>query len=277
MASDIFAGCRTNRCTAGGYQKVAGGNLAICTTRTLENSRVSAPEARVRPGSRVPAVADLRDTRRGDADLRRSRVGHRNIEIHSRPGAADVETHVAVLPRRVACHRQATRVAVVDETFLRILKGDAVLDDVVCGRVVCDAELEAVAISVEVAEGPAVYTIAPCIHLLEEDGRAKHEEIQPVINVVPETRISEDVALTGTAFASEAIGRLAVFPWIAVAIGVEVLHGIVRGCTFELKASLIIIMGCDQLVVVVRGVSGVDAVRAIDEPARCSESLFVYM
>jgi hypothetical protein len=56
-------------------------------------------------------------------------------------------------------------------------------------------KLEAVSIAVEVLEVPAVEAIAPGIDLFQGDSRAEHEEIEAVVDVIPQASVAEDVAL----------------------------------------------------------------------------------
>jgi len=138
---------------------------------------------------------------------------------------------------------------------------------VVCGRVVRNTEFETISISIEVAEGPAVHAVAPCVHLLKRYGRAEHEEIEAIVNVIPEASVAEYVAFARAALACEAVGGFAVLAWIAVAVGVKVLYGVVGRGTFELETGLVVVVGYEQLVVVVRCVACVDAVWAVDQPS----------
>lgn len=195
----------TNRRTARRNQEITSRGLSIRTTSTLKTRRINALEARIRPRTRVPAVTRLLDTRRSNADLATG-VRHSNVGVQRGLRAANVEPVVAVLPCRVARESQATRVTIVDEALLRVLESHAVLDDVIRRRVVRNAELETISVAVEVAEGPAVHAVAPCIHFFESDWRAEHEEVETVVDVIPETRVAENVTLAGAFFASEAIG-----------------------------------------------------------------------
>jgi hypothetical protein len=157
---------RANGSTRGRKQEVASADLAVGATRTLEGRSVSAREGAVRPGARLPRVA-----RGGDgadqAGLGGADVVDGDVVAKGGRGAAEVEAEVAVLPGRVALHGQLAGVAVVDEALLEVLEGNAVADDVVGGRVVGDAELEAVAVALEGAEAPAVDAVAPGVDLLK--------------------------------------------------------------------------------------------------------------
>jgi hypothetical protein len=93
---------------------------------------------------------------------------------------------------------------------------------VVGRRVVGDAELETIAIAVEVLEAPAVEAIAPSIYFLQSDRRTELEEVEAVVDVVPQAGVAERVAFARAFFASEPVGGFAVLARVAVAVGVEV-------------------------------------------------------
>lgn len=139
-------------------------------------------------------------------------------------------------------------------------------------RVVGDAELEAVAVTLKWCETPTVETVAPRVHFVERHGGAKHVQVQTIINVVPKTGIAEDVAFTGTLLASETVGTLTVLTRVAVTVGVKVYDLVVGGSAFELEAGLIIVMSGETFVVVVGGISGINAIRAVDDPVKCEFS-----
>lgn len=83
------------------------------------------------------------------AEIRRQR-GRRGPEL---------EAHARVVPRRVARQRHGTRLAVVDEAACRVAEGEVVGQVVGGGGDVgggaAAAELEAVAVALEVGEAPA--------------------------------------------------------------------------------------------------------------------------
>lgn len=132
--------------------------------------------------------------------------------------------------------------------------------------VVLDAELEAVAVTLERAEAPAVVAVAPGVHLLQGDGGAEHVQVKTVIDVVPETGVAEDVALTLALLAGETVGALTVLAGVTVAVRVEVDDNVVGRGTLELEASLVVVVGGQTLVVVVGGITSIDAVGSVDQP-----------
>lgn len=132
-------------------------------------------------------------------------------------------------------------------------------------RVARDAELEAVAIAVELGEAPAVDAVAPRVDLVDGDGGPKHVQVQAVVDIVPEPRVAQHVALARPFLAGEAVGALAILARIAVAIRVQVDDRIVLGRALKLKARFVVVVRREELVVVVRCVAGIDAVRTVDE------------
>lgn len=139
-------------------------------------------------------------------------------------------------------------------------------------RVVGDAELEAVAVTFKGCETPAVKTVTPRVHFVERDRRAKHVQVQTIVDVFPKTGIAEDVAFTRAFLACETVGTLTILPRVAVTVGVKVYDLVVGGSAFELEAGLIIVMGGETFVVVVGGISGVDAIWTVDDPMKCEFS-----
>lgn len=110
-------------------------------------------------------------------------------------------------------------------------------------RVVRDAQLEAVAVALERAEAPAVVAVAPRVDLLDGDGGREHEEVEAVVDVVPEPGVPQHVALARARLAREAVGALAVLARVAVAVRVEVEDGVVRRGALELEARLVVVVG----------------------------------
>lgn len=245
-------------------QEIARLDSSVGTTRSLQLGGIGALEGRVAPGTGVPRVARSRHGA-DEGDLA-ARVGDGGIALHGRLGAAHVEADVAVLPGRVAGEGESARVAVVDEALLQVAKSDAVLHNVVGGWVVGDAQLEAVAVALKGREAPSVDAVAPSVDLLERDGRRKHVEVQAVVDVLVEPGVAQDVARAGARLAGEAVGALAVLAGVAVAVRVEVLDRVVGRGTLELEASLVVVVGGEALVVVVGCITGIDAVRSIDQP-----------
>jgi hypothetical protein len=96
---------------------------------------------------------------------------------------------------------------------------------------------------------------------------AEHEQVKAVVDVVPEAGVAEHVASARAALAGKAVGALAVLARVAVAVGVQVEDGVVGRGALELEAGLVVVVGRQALVVVVRGIAGVDAVGAVDQPA----------
>jgi hypothetical protein len=136
---------------------------------------------------------------------------------------------------------------------------------VVGGRVVRDAEFEAVSVALEGGEAPAVEAVAPCVDFFEGYSGTELIEVETVVDVVPETRVAEDVALAGSFLACEAIGGLAVLAWVAVAVGVKIDDSVVGRCALELKTGLVVVVRGEELVVVVRCIASVDTVWAVDQ------------
>lgn len=132
-------------------------------------------------------------------------------------------------------------------------------------RVVSNSQLEPIPIAVEVREIPLVEPVAPGVDLLHRHRRAEHVQIQAVVDVVPQARVAEHIALTGTLFAREAVGALAVLAWVAVAVGVQIDDGVVGRGALELETRFVVVVRDEGFVVVVRGVTGVDAVGAVDQ------------
>jgi len=83
-------------------------------------------------------------------------------------------------------------------------------------------KLEPIPITVEIVETPSIEPVAPRVDFFHRDRRAEHEQIEAVVDVVPQAGVAETVALAGAFFASETVGGLAVFARVAVAVGVEV-------------------------------------------------------
>lgn len=77
--------------------------------------------------------------------------------------------HIAVIPSCVALHDEIAGLAVVCEPFCSIVERDAVGDLVVCGFLVCfiaTTQLEAVAVTLEVAEAPTLNRLA-CVDVVK--------------------------------------------------------------------------------------------------------------
>lgn len=68
----------------------------------------------------------------------------------------------------------------------------------------------------------SVVAVAPRVDLFDGDGRCEHEEVEAVVDIVPEPGVAEHVARALARLAREAVGALAVLAWVAVAVGVEV-------------------------------------------------------
>lgn len=132
-------------------------------------------------------------------------------------------------------------------------------------RVVSNAQLEPIAIAVEIREIPLVEPVAPSVNFLHRHRRAEHEQIQAVVDVVPQACVAEHIALAGTFFAREAVRAFAVLAGVAVAVGVQVDDGIVGRGALQLESGFVVVVRDEGFVVVVRGVAGVDAVGAVDQ------------
>jgi hypothetical protein len=220
----------------------------------------------------LPRVTGRRDGR-NESDLCAANIHSSDVVLERGCRAPEVESHVAIVPSSIALHSQLAGVSVVNKAFLRIGERNVVLQNVVCGRIVGDAELETVTIAVEVLEAPAVEAIAPSVYLLQSDGRTEFEQVEAVVNVVPQASVAEDVAFARAFFAGKSISALAVLAGIAVAVGVEVENRVVGGSAFELEAGFVVVVGGDELVVIVRSVTGVDTVWSVDQSTWMSVSL----
>lgn len=247
-------------------QEVAALNLATRSSGPLERGGVDALEAAVGPSAAgVPRVA-AHGCAGDQAHLAVAGVVEgRNVGAERRLGTTHMETEITVVPGRVALERQRTRVAVVDESLFEVAEGNGISDNVVRRRVVRDTQLEAVAVSIKGAESPTVVPVAPGIDLLNSDGAAELEEIQTVIDIVPETGIAQHIAGAGTRLACKAIGGLSVLARIPVAVRVKVENRVIGGGTLELEARLVVVVGDETLIPVVGGVTGINAVRAVLE------------
>lgn len=198
--------------------------------------------------------------------MRATDIAGGDVVLERRRRASEVETDITVVPSSVALHGELARVSVVNEALLRVAESDVVLQNMVRRRVVGNTELEAISVAIEFLEVPAVEAVAPGVDLLQGNGRAEHEKIEAVIDVVPQASIAEDIAFARAFLAGKSIRALSILARIAIAVRVKVDDCVVRGSTLELEACLIVVMGGDELVVVVRGVSGIDAVRSVDQP-----------
>ena len=128
--------------------------------------------------------------------MRATDIAGGDVVLERRRRASEVETDITVVPSSVALHSELAGVSIVDEALLRVAESDVVLQDVVRRRVVGDTELEAVSVTVEVLEVPAVEAVAPGVDLFQGDSRAEHEEIEAVVDVVPQASVAKDVAFT---------------------------------------------------------------------------------
>jgi hypothetical protein len=71
---------------------------------------------------------------------------------------------------------------------------------------------------------------------LDRHSRLELPQIQPVVDVIPQSRSLEEVALTRALLAGEAVGALAVLAGVPVTVGVEVEDFVVGRCAFQLEA-----------------------------------------
>jgi hypothetical protein len=122
---------------------------------------------------------------------------------------------------------------------------------VVRGWVVGDAQLEAIAVTLEILEVPEVEPVAPGVYLVKRHRRTEHVQVQAVVDVIPQTSVAKDVALALAVLAGETICALAVLAGVAVAVGVEVDDLVVGGGSFELEAGLVVVVRRETFVVVV--------------------------
>lgn len=197
--------------------------------------------------------------------MRAADIAGRNVVLERRRRASEIEADITVVPSGVALHGELAGVSVVDEALLRVAESDVVLQNVVRRGVVGDTELEAISVTIELLEVPEIEPVAPGVDLLQGDSRAKHEEVEAVVDVVPQASVAEDIAFARAFLAGKSVCALSVLARVAVAVRVKVDDCIVRGGTLKLEACLIVVMSGDELVVVVRGVSGIDAVRSVDQ------------
>jgi hypothetical protein len=98
---------------------------------------------------------------------------------------------------------------------------------VVRRRVASDAKFEAIPVAVEVIETPSIEPVSLGVDFFHRHRGAEHEEIEPIVDVVLRAGVAKTVPFTGAFFAGETIGGLAVLARVAVAVGVEVEHGVV--------------------------------------------------
>ena len=133
-----------------------------------------------------------------------------------------MKAQIAVIPSSVALDSQLPWVAIVDESLLRIPKRHAIPYNMVRRRIASDPKFEPIPIAVELFKPPSVEAVSPSVDLFHDDRGAEHEEIQAVVDIVPQSGVSETVALAGTFFAGETVGGFAVLARVAVAVGVEV-------------------------------------------------------
>jgi hypothetical protein len=89
-------------------------------------------------------------------------------------------------------------------------------------RVIRDPKLETIPITVEIIKTPWIEPVAPRVDFFHRDRGAKHEEVEAVVDVVPQAGVAERVAFARAFFASEPVGGFAVLARVAVAVGVEV-------------------------------------------------------
>lgn len=206
---------------ADGDQERARFDTMIRSTRTLQYGWIDTLERAVRPGARLPRVPRCFDGRH-KRNLGRSNIDSSDVVNKLRRRAPEVEAHIAVVPSSIALDSQLPGISIIDESLLRIPKRHAVAHNMVCRRIVGNPELEPVAVAVEVVEIPAVETVPPGVDLFHGDRGAEHEEVEPVIHVVPQTGVPQTVALTGAFFAGESVSGFAVFAWVAVAVRIKV-------------------------------------------------------
>ena len=154
-----------------------------------------------------------------------------------------MKAQIAVIPSSVALDSQLPWVAIVDESLLRIPKRHAIPYNMVRRRIASDPKFEAIPIAVELSKPPSIETISPGVDFFHDDRGAEHEEIQAVVDVVPQSGVSETIALAGTFFAGETVGGLTVLARVAVAVGVEVDDCVVRGGALELEAGFVVVVG----------------------------------
>jgi hypothetical protein len=133
-----------------------------------------------------------------------------------------VKPHTAIIPSSIALHSQFPRISIINEPLLRIPKRHAVPHDMVRRRVIRDPKLETIPITVEIIKTPWIEPVAPRVDFFHRDRGAKHEEVEAVVDVVPQAGVAERVAFARAFFASEPVGGFAVLARVAVAVGVEV-------------------------------------------------------
>ena len=117
-----------------------------------------------------------------------------------------MKAQIIIIPSSVALDSQLPWITVVDEPLLRIPKRHAIPYNMVRRRVASDPKLESIPIAVELYKPPSIEPISPSIDLFHDDRGAEHEEIQAVVDIVPQSGVSETVALAGTFFAGESVG-----------------------------------------------------------------------
>ena len=154
-----------------------------------------------------------------------------------------MKAQIAVIPSSVALDSQLPWVAIVDESLLRIPKRHAIPYNMVRRRIASNPKFETIPIAVELFKPPSVEAVSPSVDLFHDDRGAEHEEIQAVVDVVPQSGVSETIALAGTFFAGETVGGLTVLARVAVAVGVEVDDCVVRGGALELEAGFVVVVG----------------------------------
>ena len=117
-----------------------------------------------------------------------------------------MKAQIAVIPSSIPLHHQLPRIPIINKPLLRIPKRHAIPYNMVRRRVASDPKLESIPIAVELYKPPSIEPISPSIDLFHDDRGAEHEEIQAVVDIVPQSGVSETVALAGTFFAGESVG-----------------------------------------------------------------------
>lgn len=166
----------TNSLSRSREEEIGALNLAISLSSTLDKTNINALEQAVCPGLAIlPRVARNRSTLEGDliTGLGRLLVGRGDIAGES-AGASDcLEAVAAVAIGSVAAELEFAGLLVVGKSLGCVVKGDAVGDDVVGSAGITAAELEAVTVSGEVGEVPAVDTVTPGDGVLDGNGRGE--------------------------------------------------------------------------------------------------------
>lgn len=139
-------------------------------------------------------------------------IGRGNIPPERSHGRIGLEAHLGIVPRRVAAERKIARLRVIREAILGVPKGNAVGDNMVGGafiRRVAAAQFEAVAVTLEWREAPSMFIVSCILNqvrkgvpvepitpgngILNRHGRLELPQIQPVVDIIPQSRSLEEV------------------------------------------------------------------------------------